>query len=60
MKTSTILFMIIAVMHTMTILNTTLLEGEWNGIVLLVSNILFIIGVFYYSAESRAARKQKQ
>ena len=60
MKTSTILFIIIAVMHTITILNTTILEGEWNGIALLSSNILFIIGVIFYGAESRAARKKKQ
>jgi len=53
------LFVIIFLMHTINLINVTILDGEWNGIVLMLSNILFLIGVFYYSIEYRANRSRK-
>ncbi|WP_053360870.1 hypothetical protein [Bacillus sp. FJAT-27251] len=59
MKTSTILFIIIILMHTINLINVTLFEGEWNGIVLMLSNILFLIAVVYFGAEFRAGRSRR-
>ncbi|CAH0345067.1 hypothetical protein BCI9360_01344 [Bacillus sp. CECT 9360] len=59
MKTFTILFVVIALMHTITLINVTLFDGNWNGIVLMLSNILFLIGVVYYGIEFRANRSRK-
>ncbi|WP_413381896.1 hypothetical protein [Alkalihalobacillus sp. 1P02AB] len=60
MRTYTILFIIIAIMHTANLVNVTLFKGEWNGIVLMLSNILFIIAIFYFSIEFRVNRKVKK
>ena len=59
MKTYIILFFIVALMHTITLVNITLFSGEWNGIVLSLSTILFLIAIFYFSTEFRANRNQK-
>ncbi|MEI5908416.1 hypothetical protein WAK64_15305 [Bacillus spongiae] len=54
MKTYTILFIIVALMHTITLVNISILNGEWNGIVIALSTILFVIAVFLFSTEFRA------
>jgi len=59
LKTQSILFVVIFLMHTINLINVTLFEGEWNGIVLMLSNILFLIGVIYYGIEFRANRGRK-
>lgn len=46
-------------MHTINLINVTLFDGEWNGIVLMLSNFLFLIGVIYYGIEFRANRSRK-
>lgn len=58
MKTYSILFILVAIMHTATLVNVTIFSGEWNGIVLLLSNILFLIAVFYFAIEFRANRNR--
>ncbi|MCA0984246.1 hypothetical protein LCL89_09335 [Halobacillus yeomjeoni] len=58
MKTTTILFTIIALMHSITFMNILIFDGEWNGIVLFLSIILFITAVFYFSIEVRARIKR--
>ncbi|MGM0901640.1 MAG: hypothetical protein ACQEXB_11175 [Bacillota bacterium] len=57
MKTYSILFMVVALMHTITLVNVTIFKGEWNGVVLFLSNMLFIIAVVYFGIEHRANRK---
>ncbi|MET3194027.1 putative membrane channel-forming protein YqfA (hemolysin III family) [Bacillus sp. OAE603] len=59
MKTHSILFVVIFLIHTINLVNVTLFDGEWNGIVLMLSNILFLIGVIYYGIEFRANRNRK-
>ncbi|MFE8699735.1 hypothetical protein ACFYKX_03755 [Cytobacillus sp. FJAT-54145] len=59
MKTYVVLFVIVAFMHTITLVNITIFSGEWNGIVLTISSILFLIAVFYFSTENRASRNRK-
>jgi len=59
-KTYSILFVIVVLMHTITLMNITLFKGEWNGIVLLLSTILFLIAVVYFSVERRANNKTTQ
>ncbi|MDP4549580.1 hypothetical protein Q9251_01640 [Alkalihalobacillus macyae] len=54
MKTYLVLFIIVAIMHTMTFINIAIFNGEWNGIVMFLSTALFIIAVFYFSTEYRA------
>ncbi|AIF67470.1 hypothetical protein GZ22_13045 [Terribacillus saccharophilus] len=60
MKTYSILFLIIAIMHFMILINTTLLKGEWNGIVLWVSSFLFLVAVFFASTEFQAHKKRRK
>jgi hypothetical protein len=59
MKTHTILFIFIFFMHTLNLVNITLLNGEWNGIVLWVSSILFLLAIFFYGTEYQARKKRK-
>lgn len=54
LKTYTILFVVIVLMHTINLINITLFDGEWNGIVLMLSNILFLIGLVYYGSEQKS------
>ncbi|MFP7493000.1 hypothetical protein SFC66_04350 [Terribacillus saccharophilus] len=58
MKTYTILFCIIVIMHFMTLINTTLLDGEWHGVILWVSSILFLVAVFFHATEYRARKNR--
>ncbi|QXE01537.1 hypothetical protein [Terribacillus sp. DMT04] len=60
MKTYTVLFIFILLMHTMTLVNVTLFDGEWNGIVIWASSILFLAAVFFHAAEYQAHRKHKK
>ncbi|RLL39985.1 hypothetical protein D8M04_19565 [Oceanobacillus piezotolerans] len=60
MRTYSILFIVIALMHTMTLVNVTIIKGEWNGIVLFISNILFLIAAVYFGTEYRANKKRKR
>lgn len=53
MKTFSILFIIVALIHSITLLN-----DEWNGIVLFPSTILFLIAVVYFITERRQIEKQ--
>jgi len=57
LKTYSILFIVVALMHTITLLNVTLFKGEWNGIVLFLSSILFLIAVVYFGIERRANKR---
>ncbi|WLR51930.1 hypothetical protein LC040_03185 [Bacillus tianshenii] len=45
MKITTFLLLIITVMHVATIINITLFNGEWNGIVMTLNSILFILAI---------------
>lgn len=58
MKTYRVLFGIILILHTMTLVNVTLLNGGWNGIVMWLSTMLFVIAVLFFSTEFRAERRQ--
>ncbi|MBN8209018.1 hypothetical protein JI666_09700 [Bacillus sp. NTK071] len=57
MKTYTILFILLFVMHTTTLVNVTIFNGEWNGIVLFLSTTLFMIAAFYFAIERRANKR---
>ncbi|MFD1019637.1 hypothetical protein [Thalassobacillus hwangdonensis] len=59
MRTSTILFLLLFLIHTTTMVNITVFDGEWNGIALMISNILFLVAAIYYGSEYRA-RKGKE
>lgn len=41
-------------MHLITLVNIVLFEGEWNGVAILLSNILFLIACVYFGIERRA------
>ncbi|MFS0559404.1 hypothetical protein AB1K91_01550 [Terribacillus sp. 179-K 1B1 HS] len=58
MRTLTILIVIIAVMHISNLINVTLLDGEWSGIVTWLSTILFVIGMVVYGREVNEYRKK--
>lgn len=58
MKTYLVLFIIIAIMHSITLINIAIFNGAWNGIVLFLSTTLFIISVFYFSTEYRANKSR--
>ena len=58
MRTLTILIVIIAVMHISNLINVTLLDGEWSGIVTWLSTILFVIGMVVYGREVNKYRKK--
>ncbi|MFC7319310.1 hypothetical protein [Halobacillus campisalis] len=57
MKTYIILFIVIIAMHVMTLVNTTIFDGQWNGIVLMISNALFLIAAIFFGTEFRARKK---
>ncbi|KMY45867.1 hypothetical protein AC622_18025 [Bacillus sp. FJAT-27916] len=48
------LFILIVIMHLITLVNIVLFEGEWNGVAILLSNILFLIACVYFGIERRA------
>ncbi|WP_347860969.1 hypothetical protein U0355_09715 [Salimicrobium sp. PL1-032A] len=58
MKTYQVLFGIIFILHTVILVNSTLLDGEWEGIVMWLSTALFVTAVFFFSTEFRAERRQ--
>ena len=58
LQTYSILFILVAIMHSITLLNVALFEGEWNGIALFLSNVLFIIACVYFGIEYRANKKR--
>ncbi|WP_366248141.1 hypothetical protein [Terribacillus aidingensis] len=58
MRTLTTLIIIIAVMHISNIINVTLLNGEWSGIVTWLSTILFVLSMVVYSREVNNYRKK--
>lgn len=57
LQTYSILFILIAIMHLITLVNLALFEGEWNGIALFLSNALFIMACVYFGIERRANMK---
>ncbi|MFG6147553.1 hypothetical protein [Halobacillus sp. B23F22_1] len=59
MKSSVVLFIVLVLMHTMTLVHITIFNGEWGGIVLMLSNLLFLIAVFYFGTEYRARKRVK-
>jgi len=59
LKTYSILFIVVALMHTTNLVNIIIFNSEWDGIVIALSTILFIIAIFYFSAEYRANRKKR-
>ncbi|WP_226577559.1 hypothetical protein [Halobacillus litoralis] len=59
MKTYQVLFLLLFIMHLATLINVTIFDGEWNGIVLAVSNLLFLAGAVFFGVESRARKKVK-
>ncbi|MCP3032917.1 hypothetical protein LF817_16450 [Halobacillus sp. A1] len=60
MKTYIILFIVIIAMHVMTFVNTTIFDGEWNGIVLMISNALFLIAAIFFGTEFRARKRVEE
>ena len=58
MRTLTILIVIIAIMHISNLINVTLLDGEWSGIVNWLSTILFLISMIVYGREVNRNRKK--
>ncbi len=60
MKTSFILFIIVCFMHFSTLINITVFEGEWNGIVITISTMLFLIAVYHYGNERRVHKNNPQ
>lgn len=57
MRTLTILIVIIAIMHISNLINATLLDGEWYGLVNWLSTILFLISMVVYGREVNRNRK---
>ena len=58
MKTYSILFILVVLMHIVTLVNIVLFDGEWNGIAVFLSNVLFLIACVYFGIERRAHQKQ--
>ncbi|WP_170937557.1 hypothetical protein [Terribacillus saccharophilus] len=58
MRTLSILIVIIAVMHISNLINVTLLDGEWSGIVIWLSTLLFLISMAVYGREVNRNRKK--
>ncbi|WP_176465639.1 hypothetical protein [Virgibacillus sp. 7505] len=58
MRTLTTLIIIIAVMHISNLINVTLLDGEWSGIVTWLSTILFVISMVVYGREVNKYRRK--
>ncbi len=59
LKTYVILFIVVFLMHGMTLVNVTFFDGNWNGIVLMLSNLLFLVACVFFGTEFRARRKAK-
>lgn len=57
MKTYGVLFALLLITHTMTLVNITMFDGQWNGMVLFFSSILFLIGAVFFGTEFKARRK---
>lgn len=57
LKTYSILFILIAIMHLITLVNVILFEGACNGLVVSLSNVLFIIACVYVGIERRGHKK---
>ncbi|QAS51294.1 hypothetical protein HLI_03230 [Halobacillus litoralis] len=45
MKTSSLLVSIIIIMQFSTLINVTIFRGEWNGIILTLHTMLFILAI---------------
>ncbi|MEC0281540.1 hypothetical protein [Terribacillus saccharophilus] len=58
MRTLTTLIVIIAIMHISNLINATLLDGEWYGLVNWLSTILFLISMVVYGREWNKNRKR--
>lgn len=58
MRTLMTLIVIIAVMHISSLINVTLLDGEWSGIVTWLSTILFVVSMVVYGREVNKYRKK--
>lgn len=48
MKTSTILLILIGIMHVINLSNITLFDGKWNGIAMWANTGLFIAAIAFY------------
>ncbi|WP_173915357.1 hypothetical protein [Halobacillus sp. Marseille-Q1614] len=59
MKTYFVLFLVVLFMHTMTLVNVTVYDGELNGIVLWLSTVLFLIAVISFATEHRANKRTR-
>jgi hypothetical protein len=59
MKTNTILFIIVLIMHTNNFINITIFNSELNGFLLLSSNMLFLLAVFFFGLEYRAYKRKR-
>lgn len=44
-------------MHTIIHVNVIIFKGEWNGIVLFLSNLLFLTAAVYFGIERSANKK---
>ncbi|WP_349409905.1 hypothetical protein [Pseudalkalibacillus sp. SCS-8] len=58
MNTSVILVIIIIWMQLITLVNITIFNGEWNGIALMLSSILFFLAMVVFGI-SQQRNKQK-
>jgi predicted membrane channel-forming protein YqfA (hemolysin III family) len=50
MKNITALYIILCIMQCIILLNVTVFDGEFAGIMMALSTILFIIGSIFYSS----------
>ncbi|TVP85809.1 MAG: hypothetical protein EA344_04315 [Alkalicoccus sp.] len=57
MSTNYSLFVIIVVMHFVTLVNITIFGSEWDGFALAASTLLFLAGVIFFSIERRKQKK---
>lgn len=55
MKAITGLYIIIVLMHLITLTNITLFNGEWNDIAMWLSTGLFIAGTAFYILNRKSA-----
>ncbi|MBM4761857.1 hypothetical protein [Bacillus sp. B15-48] len=56
MKITASLIMVIIIMHTITLVNVTIFDGEWNGIVLALSSILFLVAIAIFGVDRQRNR----
>jgi len=56
MKITTFLLLIIAVMQISTLLNSTVLDGQWNGILLWLHTALFLIAIAMFASASKKTK----